>query len=785
MVLPVFHALLMGKPCVAFRSRTDDKRERGYVSNQAQTKVEDSKPCGKKHAVTQIGEVQPDHDLGHIQANVENLTQPLLAQISLPQLGEKTGTGHDSILAQANLEGSTSHYDDRFLPSIDKVVAGHQPSLTQKKVTNSQAPPLLLGDKAHCMEDAITDNGPCLWLADEERGTHTVFKYNIEATNVAVHLVNQPATMCGYGVEATHMIGLLDIKREEEHVKSWNLLTHPESRGSVATCFNTRDASLMIGSPGIGKSWSLLYALQQALLYNNALVLLYACKHSKTYLFRRQGNKIYAWKATNNRKAVSSIMGRHDCLVLYDPAEANRGGADFDEGACQTIVAMSANKRHATSDALKINFKGKCFFGVPSKNQLSVMTPLMESTDSTDVILSRIHDVGPIARYILSDEGFQFRLHQRASAIERIKGNPLLLEKYLNSNGMKSPKEGDDFFPETIFITTGTRCKVYGKVSDAPFTLLGGQLSESKEDENRKCSPAASNHQGAGPNKSSEYDLDQDYEGQDTNYKMLQIVPVCANALTDLLVECRATILSYFGKITAGDFIKFGDTFEQIGLHDLCSPYKLTMKRKLLKHKKSKGKLVTEQDDTPSAEENVAGAPEEDADSLVLLKGRIYHNWTEKLFSEVYQKLPDVLHSSTNAVASMPPGFLVIDAAASDSQVFQITLNIKHTLSAEGVEDLLKSAGFINADGMRSEKCFDREGKKADILEFYWLVHHARYAEWCKRAPKSFKSKNQEVEKCWDKNVVQYALELSTKGPDLISVEEPDPSASSSTVAEI
>jgi hypothetical protein len=132
----------------------------------------------------------------------------------------------------------------------------------------------------------------------------------------------------------------------------------------------------------------------------------------------------------------------------------------------------------------------------------------------------------------------------------------------------------------------------------------------------------------------------------------------------------------------------------------------------------------------------------------------------------------------------MPPGFPVIDAAASGNQVFQITLNIDHTVSAEGAEKLLKSAGFINDRGTRSEKCLRKKGKKPAILEFYWLVHRSRYAEWCKKAPKSFTSTNIELTKCWNENVVQYALELSTKGPDPKTLEELDQSASLSTVTE-
>jgi hypothetical protein len=110
------------------------------------------------------------------------------------------------------------------------------------------------------------------------------------------------------------------------------------------------------------------------------------------------------------------------------------------------------------------------------------------------------------------------------------------------------------------------------------------------------------------------------------------------------------------------------------------------------------------------------------------------------------------------------------------NQVFQITLNIDHTVSAEGAEKLLKSAGFI-VNGKRSEKCLRKKGKKPAILEFYWLVHRSRYAEWGKKAPKLFTSTNIELTKCWNENVLQYA-------PDPTTLEELDQSASLSTVRE-
>jgi hypothetical protein len=56
-------------------------------------------------------------------------------------------------------------------------------------------------------------------------------------------------------------------------VQTRSLITRPESRGVVNSCFDCPGTSVVMGSPGIGKSWNLLFALQQALLYDGANVI--------------------------------------------------------------------------------------------------------------------------------------------------------------------------------------------------------------------------------------------------------------------------------------------------------------------------------------------------------------------------------------------------------------------------------------------------------------------------------------------------------------------------------
>jgi hypothetical protein len=110
--------------------------------------------------------------------------------------------------------------------------------------------------------------------------------------DVAAHLVNEKAQMLGHGVEATKVTGLMGLDDFDRDATGgpFFLLTRPESRGVVASCFAFGATTAIIGSPGIGKSWNLLYALQQALLYDNATVLLHT--DDSCELFLRRNEKI-------------------------------------------------------------------------------------------------------------------------------------------------------------------------------------------------------------------------------------------------------------------------------------------------------------------------------------------------------------------------------------------------------------------------------------------------------------------------------------------------------------
>jgi hypothetical protein len=421
------------------------------------------------------------------------------------------------------------------LPCVDKAEPGHDKGFTQDDFDNAK--PYKLGSRAMFLDGSIKNDGvPQLLLKDVG---DEYFQYDEHATNVVVHLVNEKAVMCGYGVESTSMIALLGIEVEKSGTKSWTLLTHPKTRGVAADCLNFRETSFIFGSPGIGKSWSLLYALQQSLLFDNATVLLYACKVGHVFLFRRSANKIYAWLSISTGDANSKIMNRHDCLVLYDPPEADKPGARFLEGARQLIVALSANKRHAISAALKQNCGGQRYLGPPSLDQLRVMTPLMHLNDSWETIVHRIADVGPIARYILSEEAFQHRRGQRTATIKHMANDIHYLFKFFSADEMK--EKNDPHFPETVFLAAGAQRNVNSSV--------------------------------------------EDYEGQHIDYKIRTMEHVSSVAIDELMLGCRALVLSHLKSMETHEYLRHAALFQAVGLSDLRSSWPIVMKRTRLWYK--------------------------------------------------------------------------------------------------------------------------------------------------------------------------------------------------------
>jgi hypothetical protein len=152
--------------------------------------------------------------------------------------------------------------------------------------------------------------------------------------------------MAGEDIEVTTLVKLFPgIKGEK------NLITRSMSRGVVADCFHLLQPDTtyaIVGNPGIGKSWTLLYALQQALLYENSLVLLFL-KSKEAIVCIRRNHKIYVWRAEFSEYR-SSLFKNSNVLALMAPPEE---GTPILTGLRRCLYSASNNIRHFTSQIQK------------------------------------------------------------------------------------------------------------------------------------------------------------------------------------------------------------------------------------------------------------------------------------------------------------------------------------------------------------------------------------------------------------------------------------------------
>jgi hypothetical protein len=147
-------------------------------------------------------------------------------------------------------------------------------------------------------------------------------------TKTATDLVNSSAKMVGHDLEDTKLQNefLVDM------LYGKNLITRSVSRGVAADCFERsekRHNYAIVGSWGIGKSWSLIYALQQALLYENSCVLFCFQKDEVYWVCIQKEHHIYSWRMEIKylERFCSSLFHNSNVLVLLDPREAGEGGA--------------------------------------------------------------------------------------------------------------------------------------------------------------------------------------------------------------------------------------------------------------------------------------------------------------------------------------------------------------------------------------------------------------------------------------------------------------------------
>ncbi len=426
------------------------------------------------------------------------------------------------------------HFHALFLPdtflnnsvSFKAVTAGH---VDEERTVE-------LDSKAKNLDEVVDESG-------KGSGAGTIIDYQVDSpwtfdskeAAFAVELVNTDADMLGEDIECTKLTSIPTKINPSD--KSCELLTRPESRGVVSNIFHrfaVKGAfAALTGSPGIGKSWTLFYALQQALLYDGATVLFFFQKRDKAVMYLRRNNKVYAWTSISKQSAGSSLFRRLDLLVLLDPRDVGQGGADFLLGSMKLLYAASNNNDHFKGAAKKNEGKMKAFLGPPLDRELHVILARLDPHLEQDVIEERKRNVGNLIRYILEETEYIERLKNTYEALFDCALDSELMVRALWAQGMSN---GRLTIPGTLFLMFPLR-------------------------------PAESSSVG--------------YEGQNIQYREPIVLAANEDVHDAILKVGRYVMLYYWGLVSGAEYTRMGMEAKKLFIDDLLNPNGMVMKRYL------------------------------------------------------------------------------------------------------------------------------------------------------------------------------------------------------------
>jgi hypothetical protein len=322
-------------------------------------------------------------------AEVENLKEDILKDL---EMGLVPPAYHALVRGYDPFGSRTS------VPSGKSVKAG-------KNIEDGNPCPHFDRYEENFFDTFVTNDKAYKQVRDEDLHPY-IWKYNATAATSIERLVNTKAKMVGEDLEITeNLLSVFDIETSKS--VSTTFLTRCESRGVVANCFIADEPSLSLaitGSPGIGKSWTLLYVLQQALLYENACVLFFNQKVKEALLCIRKGDMVCAWMCSTHDRAFSSLFPRENVLVLLDLHESRMGGADFYNGSRKLIYAASNNVAHFKNDSDKTHYPER-FLSPWAREELKIALPIMKPGIKMDEVWEKARVVGMLPRYFIKEEG--------------------------------------------------------------------------------------------------------------------------------------------------------------------------------------------------------------------------------------------------------------------------------------------------------------------------------------------------------------------------------------------
>jgi hypothetical protein len=230
-----------------------------------------------------------------------------------------------------------------------------------------------IGDEKSYIPAFFTSTGAARSAVDD---SSYCWKFNLKYTKAITSLVNTPATMAGEDIEVTELLVPFPL----DETSGRNLITRRLSRGVTANCFLKSECSdnyTIIGSPGTGKSWTLIYALQQALLYDNACVILCFQKEGSAIVCIRRKNTINVWYRYDEAPNYSALFDNHNVLLLLDANESKR---KFSNGRRMVVMAAPNEAWHFGSMG-KVTPDFERFLSPYFDTELEIALPYMIEQD--------------------------------------------------------------------------------------------------------------------------------------------------------------------------------------------------------------------------------------------------------------------------------------------------------------------------------------------------------------------------------------------------------------------
>jgi hypothetical protein len=543
-----------------------------------------------------------------------------------------------------------------------------------------------------------TDSYLDVFFANDGNGFDKVFdddfekywKFNKKITSIVTDLVSTPAKMVGHDVEVTELSSVFPL----DNFSRTNLVMRSLSRGVVADCFQHSipgSTYAIVGSPGIGKSFSLIYALQQALLYENACVMFCFQKLGICWVCIRKKHCIYVWTMKSDKYQDNFDCGlfqNGNVLALLDPRESdNNKGAAFTTGNFRRLIfAASNNQSHFSNLVGKTTGHALRVLNPFSDHEIKVALPFIVTMPTvseryTNVIMKRAKVVGNLLRYLIDYTKFDDWKKNQNTFIENVARRKVDLESVLSWNGMNEKKVS------------------------VPGTVYAVYIRET--------------------NFGDDNPVDVGYDGDlIKKYWDMAICPLTSIVRGAILKKWRKQILLYFNKSGSEEHGEMGLSVEDLFWEDLKNGV-------ILKCWKMNG--IKKQTDyvlfnTASGafynfdihdEDNSFANAKQNLSPCTIFTNATIQDLSTKVF-----------FSDNRTVCRMVRGGTTIDVATNGKSVFHVKGNARHDFIFNRVRELLLAAGFLR---IGKNGLFEKCSAEKDDLHYFWVVPYANRHFWCQK----------------------------------------------------